>query len=264
MAVRLEALLFDVDGTLADTERDGHRVAFNRAFADAGLDWRWDEDLYGELLEVTGGKERMCHYLDRYRSDWPRPGSDKALTDLIRRLHAAKTKYYTHRLAEGAVVLRPGVRRLIAEARAAGMRMAIATTTTPANVGALLEHALGADAQSWFEVIAAGDCVAAKKPAPDIYFRAMERMQLRPEQCLALEDSSNGIRASLAAGLATLITTNDYTTHHDFSGAALVVDQLGEPDRPMHVIRGDAGGASYIDLRVLRNLHRDAWDEVSN
>ena len=164
-------------------------------------------------------------------------------------------------LAQGAVALRPGVRRLIAEARAAGMRMAIATTTTPANVTALLTHTLGADSQSWFEVIAAGDCVAAKKPAPDIYFWAMERMQLHPRQCLALEDSSNGLRASLAAGLATLVTTNDYTVDHDFSGAVLVVDQLGEPDRPMKVIRGDAGEASYIDLRVLRNLHRDACAE---
>ena len=253
---QLEALLFDVDGTLADTERDGHRIAFNQAFADAGLDWHWDVALYGDLLNVTGGKERMRHYLDRHRPDWPRPAPEAALADLIRRLHAAKTEQYTRMLATGTVALRPGVRRLIAQARAQKLRIAIATTTTPANVTALLTHTLGADALAWFEVIAAGDCVAAKKPAPDIYRWAMQQMRLRPEQCLALEDSYNGLRASLDAGVTTLVTTNAYTTDHDFTGAALVVDQLGEPNAPMRVMRGDAGGATYVDVNVLRAVHR--------
>lgn len=251
----LVALLFDVDGTLADTERDGHRVAFNAAFRDAGLDWEWDEALYGALLAITGGKERMRHYLDRYRPDWPRPAS---LDALIADLHKAKTAHYTQMLAEGRVQLRPGVRRLLAEARAAGLRLAVATTTTPANVIALLRHSLAPDGIDWFEVIAAGDIVPEKKPAPDIYDHALEQLDLRPEQCLAFEDSENGIRSSLGAGLATLVTVNGYTRAQDFDGAALVLDHLGEPDLPFTVLAGDAGGATYVDVPLLRRVHARA------
>ena len=139
-----EALIFDVDGTLADTERDGHRVAFNTAFIEAGLDWHWDVDLYGELLAVTGGKERMRHYVERYRPDYRKPADFDAL---IARLHAAKTRHYTALLGRGGIPLRPGVRRLIEEARARGVRLAIATTTTPDNVSALLRHAVAPDAE---------------------------------------------------------------------------------------------------------------------
>ncbi len=252
----LEALIFDVDGTLADTERDGHRVAFNRAFSEAGLDWRWDADLYGQLLAVTGGKERMRHYIDRYRPDYAKPADFDAL---VARLHAAKTRHYTSLLGHGGIPLRPGVRRLLEEAREAGVRLAIATTTTPDNVTALLRHALSPDADSWFEVIGAGDVVAAKKPAPDIYHYVLERMHLAPAQCMAFEDSENGLRAAQAAGLATVITVNDYTRAHDFSGAAIVLDQLGDPDRPFQVLSGRAvNGASCLDLGLLRQLRTTA------
>jgi HAD superfamily hydrolase (TIGR01509 family) len=210
---------------MADTERDGHRVAFNRAFAEAGLDWEWDVPLYGELLAVTGGKERMRHYVERHRPDWQKP---KDFDDLIVRLHAAKTRHYTGLLAERAIPLRPGVRRLLDEARAEGVRLAIATTTTPDNVTALLEHSVAPDAESWFEVIAAGDVVPAKKPAPDIYHYTLERMGLSATECVAFEDSQNGLRSALAAGLATIVTVNAYTRTHDFRGAALVLESLGE------------------------------------
>ncbi len=248
----LKALLFDVDGTLADTERDGHLVAFNRAFADAGLDWHWSAELYGELLTVTGGKERMRFYLDEYNTDFKRPDN---LDDFIKQLHMAKTAHYVNILAEGRMPLRSGVRRLIEEARAADIRMAIVTTTSPDNVTALLTHALAPDAISWFEVIAAGDVVPAKKPAPDIYVYAMQEMGLSPADCIALEDSRNGILSAQGAGVKTIITVDHYTRDSDFSGAAIVLDQMGEPDAPFTVLAGDAGSSQYLDLALVKRLH---------
>ncbi len=249
---RLVALLFDVDGTLADTEKDGHRVAFNRAFAEAGLDWEWSEALYGELLAVTGGKERIRYYLERFNTRFEEP---EDLDGFVAGLHAAKTRFFTELLAEGHIPLRPGVKRLIEEARAEGMRLAVATTTTPANVEALLTHALAPDAMSWFEVIAAGDVVPAKKPAPDIYEYAMDKMGLRPEQCVAFEDSQNGIRASLGAGLKTIVAVSSYTVEEDFSGAAVVLNHWGEPDRPFTVLEGDAGESRYLNMELVQQLH---------
>lgn len=249
---KLDALLFDVDGTLADTERDGHRVAFNLAFADAGLDWEWSEELYGKLLAVTGGKERIRFYLDAFNPAFERP---EGFDGFVAGLHKAKTAHYTRMLAEGHIPLRPGVRRLIEEARAAGLKLAVATTTTPENVTALLENALAPGATEWFDVIAAGDVVPAKKPAPDIYRYAMEHLGLQPEQCIAFEDSHNGILSSRGAGLKTIVAVNGYTHEDDFSGAAIVLNHWGEPSEPFTVMEGDAGRASYLDLALVRRLH---------
>jgi HAD superfamily hydrolase (TIGR01509 family) len=247
----LEALIFDVDGTMADTERDGHRVAFNRAFEDAGLDWNWSVALYGELLAVTGGKERIRHFIDRDRPDFEPP---EVLDRFIAGLHASKTEHYLRLLREGRIPLRPGVERLLREARSAGMVLAIATTTTPANVVYLLEANLGRESIEWFSVIAAGDVVPAKKPAPDIFHYALNHLGLDAGQCLAFEDSENGLRATAATGLRTVITVNDYTQDQDFAAADLVLDQLGEPDRPFRVLAGDAMGATYLDLATIRRL----------
>jgi HAD superfamily hydrolase (TIGR01509 family) len=238
----LAALIFDVDGTLADTERDGHRVAFNRAFVEAGLDWDWSVELYGKLLAVTGGKERMRFYLDTYRPEVQM--SDATIADL----HKSKTKYYTQLLAEGGIPLRPGVDRLLSAARAANLRLAIATTTTPENVFALLQGKIDAD---WFEIIAAGDIVPKKKPASDIYDYVLEHMKLPAASCLAFEDSENGLISAMAAGIVTLVTINDYTQDHNFDRAKLVLSDLGEPDRPFQLLRGDTAGATYVDLPLL-------------
>ena len=248
----LLALLFDVDGTLADTERDGHRPAFNQAFKDAGLDWHWDVVLYGKLLAVTGGKERMKYYIDHFRPDYRKPDN---FDDLVAKLHKTKTRHYMALAAQGGIPMRPGVKRLLNEARAAGLRLAIATTTTPENVTVLLEHSLGSGTQDWFEVIAAGDIVPSKKPAPDIYHYALEKMGLNPSDCLAFEDSENGLRASLGAGLKTLVTVNDYTLDHDFTGAMVVLSDLGEPGTPNRRLAGADLNQPFVDIAYLRALH---------
>lgn len=253
MNTPLKAFLFDVDGTLSDTERDGHRVAFNLAFEEYGLPWNWNVDTYGELLAVTGGKERMKFFTEKYLSKDELPDN---LEDLIPKLHRAKTRHYTELLASGAIPLRPGVERLINEARQRGFRLAIATTTTPENVTALLTHTLGEKSIGWFEVIAAGDIVPAKKPAADIYTFAIAEMKLTADECIAFEDSENGIRSASGAALKTIITTNDYTRDHDFTDAAIVLDQMGEPDKPFSVIKGDAGNASYLDCDLVIKLHQ--------
>lgn len=251
----LKALLFDVDGTLSDTERDGHRVAFNQAFNEYNLDWNWSIDTYGELLAVTGGKERMKFFSEKYLSPDELPDN---LDSLIPELHQAKTRHYTELLAGGAIPLRPGVERLINEARQRGFRMAIVTTTTPENVTALLTHTLGVESIEWFEVIAAGDIVPAKKPAPDIYTFAMDAMKLTADECIAFEDSENGIKSSAAANLATIITINDYTKDHNFSEACIVLDQMGEPGQAFSVIKGNAEGATYLDCDLVTKLHQQS------
>lgn len=251
------ALLFDVDGTLADTERDGHRVAFNLAFADAGLAWEWDHALYGELLAVTGGGARIRHYVETYLPDFRIPGSQAGvdspqMDEFIASLHKSKTAHYTSLVKERGLPLRPGVRRLMNEAQAAGVPMAIATTTTRANVDALLDRN-GLD-QGMFKVIGAADVVPVLKPAPDVFLYALEHLGLPAAECLAVEDSNNGLRASVGAGLPTLVTVNDYTRDQDFGDAVLVVDGLGEPEQPFAVLAGDAHGRQWVDLALAGEL----------
>lgn len=223
----LSALIFDVDGTLAETERDGHLPAFNAAFAEFGLPWVWDARLYGELLEVTGGKERIRHFAGRYD---PVRAAAADFGELVQALHWAKTAHYVRRVAAGAIPLRPGVAELIGAARAAGLRLAIATTTSPENVHALLRASLAPDAAGWFEVIGAGDIVPAKKPAPDIYTWVLARLALPAAACLAIEDSANGLAAALGAGLRCLVCRGEYTQEQDFTGACAVVDSLAGID----------------------------------
>ena len=225
LAFMLEALIFDVDGTLADTERDGHRPAFNAAFAEAGLAWHWDEALYGELLEVTGGKERIRFFCERHVPDFLQQADVEAR---IKELHAAKTRHYAELCAQD-IPLRPGIERLLREAHGAGLRLAIATTTTPENISALLAP----DLLALFEKVGAGDTVPNKKPAPDIYQWVLAELVLPASVCLAIEDSANGLKASTAAGLATVITRTAYAADHDFSGALALLPDLGEVSVPL-------------------------------
>jgi len=248
---KLTTLLFDVDGTLAETE-EIHRQSFNRSFAQAGLDWHWSRQMYTGLLAVTGGKERIRYFLADNQPEFAVSGS---LDEYIAALHEAKTAIYTETVAAVNLPMRPGVRRLINEARQSGLRLGIATTTTPANVSALLQHNLAPDSESWFEVIAAGGVVPAKKPAPDIYHYAMQEMGVSAAECLAFEDSENGLHSARAAELQTLVTVSDYTRDHNFDGAALVIDQLGEPDNPFHVIAGEAGRHKMVTVDLLKELH---------
>ncbi|MBU0752913.1 MAG: HAD family hydrolase [Gammaproteobacteria bacterium] len=246
----LQALIFDVDGTLADTERDGHRIAFNAAFAEAGMSWNWDAALYGELLAVTGGKERMRFYCEHHDPDFLEQAD---ADERIKALHAAKTRHYVKLLEAGGIPLQPGVTRLLREAHAAGLRLAIATTTTPENVTALMPP----DLMKLFEKVGAGDTVAKKKPAPDIYDWVLDELGLPPSACLAFEDSANGLKASLAAGLPTLVTESEYTLDHDFSGAFAVLSDLGEPSKPCQVRRGDMHGKAFVDVELLKTWHRE-------
>lgn len=219
----LRALIFDVDGTLAETESEGHLPAFNAAFREAGLSWHWSPERYGELLRVTGGKERLLHFAQQEDQAF---AAQPDVAVRIGALHQAKTRHYVQAVVGGAVTLRPGIARLIGKARATGLRLAIATTTTPENVTALLRASLAADAEGWFEVIGAGDVVPAKKPAPDIYQWVLGRLGLAAADCLALEDSANGLRSALEAGVPTVITANRYTVGEDFTGALAVLPNL--------------------------------------
>lgn len=224
----LKALIFDVDGTLADTE-SAHRAAFNHAFAEEGLGWVWDESLYTELLNISGGKERMLHYWKATRPGTVDLAGD-GLRDTIARLHELKTAAYEGMVNDGQVELRPGVLELIMAAHQAGLALAIATTTSPVNIAALLRKAIGQDWRTFFSVVEDASTAPVKKPHPQVYLQTLQRMRLDASQCLAIEDSANGLQAARAAGLATIITPNRFTQHHNFDGALRVLPDLQGTD----------------------------------
>jgi len=220
----LKALVFDVDGTLADTEM-AHLAAFNQAFAEEGLDWHWDVAEYTKLLEISGGKERMLHYWKQVHPD-VKDIDGGGLKDTIDRLHAMKTAAYEHAVQFGAVKLRPGVLALIQSAHAAGLRLAIATTTSPVNISVLLRNAIGPDWKDLFAVIEDASTAPKKKPHPQVYTQTLSRLSLSGADCVAFEDSANGLNAAKSAGLPVIVTPNSFTAHHDFTGALKVLSDL--------------------------------------
>lgn len=243
--MELKALIFDVDGTLAETE-EAHRQAFNETFKARGLDWHWDRPLYKELLGVTGGKERMRHFISTYAP----PGGDDMLGS-IKDLHGEKTRRYVDLVASGAISLRPGVSRLFREALDNGVQVAIATTTSLANVTALLESALASDLREGVSAIAAGDMVEAKKPAPDVFLLALDKLGLDARQAIGFEDSELGLQSAKDAGLRTLVTPSTYTDDHNFASADAVVSDLGDRDSPMKHISGRLAGESQVTVAAL-------------
>ena len=246
----LKAIIFDVDGTLANTE-ETHRQSFNSAFTEFDLNYQWSEAEYTELLSISGGRERILAYLKAHNHEI---NGDMNLRDFALHIHQRKSEIYREKLTAGHIGLRIGVSRLISEARQQGIKLGIATATSYANVKTLLENNLGQGALSQFDAVVTSDIVKDKKPSPVVYQFALAELGLTPEVCIAIEDTTNGNRAACASGLKTIITTHAFTLDNDFTGASLVLDQLGEPDTPFNVINGNAYGSRYVNIALLKRI----------
>lgn len=249
----LQALVWDVDGTLAETERDGHRVAFNAAFEALGVPWRWDEAHYGRLLHVTGGRERLLHDMANQPAA---PGSAAEREDLALRLHRLKNTLYARIVADGRIALRPGVAELMADCAAAALPMAIATTTSRSNVEALLGAHLGPRWEARFAAVVCAEDAPKKKPDPQAYLEALRRLELPASQVLALEDSSPGVQACRAAGVAVVVTRSVYFAQADAAGALAVGPGLGSVAGWCLAsgadVAGEGGPAGRVDLTRLQ------------
>jgi len=254
----LKALLFDVDGTLADTE-ETHRQAFNYAFVRFGLPWDWTKPLYRELLAVSGGHERIAHYIGALRAS----DAEKAkLRAVVPALHEAKTRLYTELIGDGRCPLRPGVARLFDEARDAGVQLAIASTTSAINVDTLLARHLGDAGRYRFAAIACAEHAQRKKPAPDIYRLVLAMIGRSADECVAFEDSLNGLRAAKGAALFTVVTPSQWTQGDDFGDADILLPHLGDPDHPLPPELASQSGIPWLGLRELAMRHAAANDRA--
>ena len=249
----MPALIFDCDGVLADTERDGHRPAFNETFAEVGLPVHWSEEEYGEKLKIGGGKERMASLLtDEFVRANGLPADAEGQKELLADWHKRKTARYKAMVLAGQLPGRPGIARIVDEAVGAGWTLAVASTSAEESVRAVLEHAVGEGNAARFAVFA-GDIVPAKKPDPAIYMLALERLSLEPRDAIVIEDSRNGLLAAVGAGLRCVVTVSSYTAEEDMSEAVLVVSSLGDPGEPARVL-ANRGGAEPGELVTLADL----------
>jgi HAD superfamily hydrolase (TIGR01509 family) len=253
----VSTLIFDCDGVLADTERDGHRVAFNATLREVGLPVEWSEDEYAVKLQIAGGKERMASLLtpEFVRANGL-PGDPEGQATELARWHKRKTAIYTELVEAGQLPTRPGVRRIIAAAQDAGWKLAVASTSAEPSVHAILERAAGPERAARFNVVLAGDVVEHKKPAPDIYLLALERLGVPAAETIVIEDSRNGLLAATEAGLRCVMTVNGYTEEEDNHEAILVVSSLGDPDGERTRVIANRGAARPADHITLTDLER--------
>ena len=249
--MELKAVLFDVDGTIAESE-ELHRNAFNESFKEYGLSWFWDEAIYRELTLVGGGKERIMHYIERAS---PEMLSYKNLTSYIDSLHKVKSQIYKDDLSEIGISLRPGVGRLISELKKNNIRMSLVSSTTEENLYNLFQIGLNVNPNDWFEVIGHGDCTKYKKPSPEIYHWVLDKMKLPSGGCIAIEDAPRGVDSAVNAGIKVIITPSQYTNKEIFEKGELVLSDLGEPDNPFKVLKGNAYKMNFVDLSLIKKIH---------
>lgn len=246
---QIKAVFFDQDGVIIDTERDGHRVAFNKTFKEFGYDFEWDVHYYHELLQVAGGKERMKHHL--HTKGFGKPVDPEEEDELIKSMHKWKTSTFVEMIESGELPLRPGVKRLMKEVNDAGLVLGVCTTSNERSAHAVAYKVLK---DIDFDFVLAGDVVKNKKPAPDIYNLALEKTGLQPEECLVIEDSRNGVLAAKAAGMHVVVTTNGYTEKEDVSDGDIVVTALGDPDGELGKLKRGGAGLDYDGVLHLDQL----------
>lgn len=254
-----KTLIFDCDGVLADTERDGHLVAFNRMWREYGVNWQWNLEQYAEKVKIGGGKERMASLGrdDDFRAVYDVPSSEETWWETVSSWHKRKSEIYKEMILAGALPGRPGVKRIAEEAWAAGWQLAVCSTSSLSSVQAVVDHVMGDETAAKFAGIFAGDMAKAKKPDPAIYLLAVEKLNLSPAECVVVEDSRNGLLAATAAGMPCIVTINELTRHEDFHEAAVVVSSLGDPDGERMVVlenRTQAKPQDYVTLRDLEQI----------
>jgi len=256
-----KALIFDCDGVLGDTEQFGHLPAFNQMWKECGVPWSWSVEEYGRKLKIGGGKERMASLFSEgaFLAAWPEcPADEAARRDVVAAWHKRKSAIYKEIILSGRIPPRPGVKRLAEAALDDGWTLAVASTSAEESVRAVLRHAMGERTCARFSLVLAGDCVKAKKPAPDIYLLAAERLGIPPTDCVVVEDSNNGLQAATAAGMACIVTVSSYTGDEDFSSAAIVLSSLGDAGDPCRVLANRSSakpGAMFgiADLAAIRS-----------